>query len=298
MTEEKSRLADAVPEKNNPPKQRRVSKKKAETDTVPIPEGSPATQREENIQPETVELPAESEVKPAEEMGAERLHKAVPEQFLTDLALFAEVLENNPAVIEPTREVFEYHLVDPIDRKTFPQIVNAMSMLLGPAATMVVMTACHVNSAVFFEDLIYAIKDEKSRGAVWIIQHLTSIYGNRVQQAYTLSSGTMDEDWHTVDVNTYRREGENPFWIVDMSMMLYSGEESQIKMTPDSIFQLVEILATELGKHIPVENVDPGLVKKCGKNFKTFYEKFYGAKETGKEDDTRSAGEEHSLGYA
>lgn len=297
MTEEKSRPADVVPEKNDPPKRRRISKKKAETETVPIQKDSPVVPQEEMTQPEAVEAPAESKVKPDEDTP-ERLHKAVPEQFLTDLALFAEVLEKNPAVLDPIREVFEYHLVDPIDRKTFPRIVNAMSMLLGPAATMVVMTACHVNSAVFFEDLIYAIKDEKSRSAVWIIQHLTSIYGNRVQQAYTLSSGTMDEDWHTVDVNTYRREGENPFWIVDMSMMLYSGAESQIKMTPDSIFQLVEILATELGKHIPVENVDPGLVKKCGKNFKMFYDKFYGAKENGEEDDTGSAGEEHPPGYA
>lgn len=244
----------------------------------------------------TAENPPEPER--GEQSEPERPHKEVPEQFLKDIALFAEILEKTPTLLDPIREVFEYHLVDPIDRKTFPRMVNAMSMLLGPSATMVVMTACHVNSAAFFEDLLYAVKDEKSRGTVWIIQHLTALYGNRVQQAYTLSSGTMDEDWHTVDVNTYKREGESPYWIVDMNMMLYSGKKSRIKMTPDSIFQLVEILAAELGKNIPIENVDPCLVKKCEENFRIFYEKFYGAKLQGENSETAGEKEEHPAGYA
>lgn len=231
----------------------------------------------------------------------ERPHKPVPEQFITDLVLLADTLQANPGVLDPVRDVFEYHLVDPITRKTFPRMVNAMSMLLGPSATMVVMTACHVNSAAFFEDLLYAIQKhpdaEKIQGAVWTIQHLTSIYGNRVQEAYTLSSGTMDDDWHTVDVNTFKREGDNPYWTVDVQMMLYSGKESHIRMTPDSIFQLVEILAAELGKNIPRENVDEGLIKKCEENLKIFHDKFYGAK---KHDETEKSGDEdeHPPGYA
>lgn len=296
MTEETDRPADTIPEKTNPPKRRRVTKKKAET--MPAPAEDTAPQTEQKIDLAAIEAPAtpESPEGRATEIP-ERPHKAVPEQFLKDLGLFADLLEKTPVLLDPIREVFEYHLVDPIDRKTFPRMVNAMSMLLGPAATMVVMTACHVNSAAFFEDLLYAVQEEKSRGAVWIIQHLTALYGNRVQQAYTLSSGTMDEDWHTVDVNTYRREGENPYWIVDMKMMLYSGKESQIKMTPDSIFQLVEILAAELGRNIPMENVDPGLVKKCEENLTMFYEKFYGAK-TCDEAENTGGEEEHPPGYA
>ena len=107
----------------------------------------------------------------------EHTHKAVPELFLKDLALFADLLDKTPA------------LLDPIDSKTFPRMVNAMSMLLGPAATMVVMMACHVNSAAFFENLLYAVQDEKSRGAVWIIQHLTALYGNLVHAAGIYSLG-------------------------------------------------------------------------------------------------------------
>lgn len=234
---------------------------------------------------------AEEAVTQTEELP-EDTHKPVPEQFLTDLGSVAEILETNPTILEPIREVFEYHLVDPIDRKTFPKLVNAMSMLLGANATMVLMTACHVNSAVFFEDLLYAIKDEKQKSAVWVIQHLTSLYGNRVQQAYTLSAGTMDEDWHMIDVNTFKREGDTPLWILNLELVLYNGTETKITMTPDSVFQLVEILSAELAKNIPKENVDEGLITKCEKNFTAFYEKFYGCK-----DDEKHK-EEHPPGYA
>ncbi|MDR3102223.1 MAG: hypothetical protein LBU24_03200 [Methanocalculaceae archaeon] len=299
MTEEKSRPAGEVPEKTSSPKRRRIAKKKADTESVPLL--AKANPVEEKILLEGAAAPIGGCVsqKPDQAIRQERPHKEVPEQFLADLALFANILEMNPAVMEQIREVFEYHLIDPIDRKTFPKVVNAVSMLFGPSATMVVMTACHVNSAIFFEDLLYAVKDEKSRGAVGTIQHLTALYGNRVQLAYTLSSGTMDEDWHTVDVNTYRREGDNPYWIVNVSMMLYSGKETRIKMTPDSIFQLVEILSAELGRNIPVRNVDPGLVKKCGENLRIFYEKFYGGKSTEDQAEEKSCGkEEHPAGYA
>ncbi|MDD2470485.1 MAG: hypothetical protein PHY67_01390 [Methanocorpusculum sp.] len=236
--------------------------------------------------------PKEEEPIAKPEEHTDQMHKPVPEEFLKDLAGLAEIFENNPDIIEAIREVFEYHLVDPIDRKTFPKTINAMSMLLGVSATMVLMTACHVNSAGFFEDLLFAIKDEKQKAAVWIIQHLTSLYGSRVQTAYTLSIGTMDEDWHTVDVNTYRREGEVHLWNIEMNMILYDGTETKIKMTPDSAFQLVEILSAELANNIPRENIDEDLIKKCEKNYTAFYEKFYADKDDRKNDN------EHPAGYA
>jgi hypothetical protein len=295
MTEEKDYAADIVPGKKNPPKRRKIAERKVKTETIQIPTDVPLTQIKKKIEHPTNEDSTKSNEKSTEK--SDYPHKTIPEQFLNDLALFADIVEKTPTLLNPIREVLEYHLVDPIDRKTFPRMVNAMSMLLGPSATMVVMTACHVNSATFFEDLLYATKDEKYHDAMRIIQHLTAIYGNRVQQAYALSSGTMDEDWYTVDVNTYKREGENAHWIVDVKMMLYSGKENLIKMTPDSIFQIVEILAAELGKNIPIENVDPGLVKKCEDNFTMFYEKFYGSK---KSEETENSGgvEKHPIGYA
>ncbi len=219
-------------------------------------------------------------------------HKPIPEPFLHDLQELAKALEANPGLVDPIREVFEYHLIDPIDRKTFPKIVNAMSMLLGPGPTMVIMTGCHVNSPVFFEDILYAIgEDAALRGAVWIIQHLASIYGNRVQKAYTLSSGTMDEDWHSLDVNTFKREGDAPVWLVDMRVTLYSGEEARMKMTPDSAFQLAEILMKELKDNIPEDQLDPSLIEKCEETITGFTKKFYPAKDIRKE-------EEHPEGYA
>ena len=261
------------------PKKRTVKSKKDKS-----PEPKPVKIPENNLQAD--ETAAQSEEQPTD------THKPVPEQFLTDLGSLAEILETNPTILEPIREVFEYHLVDPIDRKTFPKLVNAMSMLLGANATMVLMTACHVNSSAFFEDLLHAIKEDKQKSAVWIIQHLTSLYGNRVQQAYTLSAGTMDEDWHMIDVNTYKREGDTPLWILSLELVLYNGTETKLTMTPDSVFQLVEILSAELAKNIPKENMDEGLITKCEKNFTAFYEKFYKGKDEERKED------EHPPGYA
>ncbi len=259
-----------------PPKKKRTYRKKK---TEPVEEPAPVIE----------EKPSETE-----EKEGETPHKKVPEQFLKDLDEFSVILEANPPIIDPIREVFEYHLVDPIDRKTFPKIVNAMSMLLGPAPTMVVMTGCHVNSAAFFEDLLFACKEnERAKAAVWIIQHLTSLYGTRVQKAYTLSSGTMDEDWHTIDVNTYRREGENPIWTIDMVVNLYNGKDTHIRMTPDSAFQLVEILIAELVQNVPFEQIDAGLLEKCKENCKLFVEKFYSGSGESEEE-----AEEDPAGYA
>ena len=276
-----------------------------EEDINTIPEAPvEAPKKKRTYRKKKVEEPKEEvSAAPAEEKAEEvkeqleegqTPHKKVPEQFLKDLDEFAAILEANPPIIDPIREVFEYHLIDPIDRKTFPKMVNAMSMLLGPAATMVVMTGCHVNSAAFFEDLVFACKgNDKAKAAVWIIQHLTSLYGNRVQKAYTLSSGTMDEDWHTIDVNTYRREGENPVWTIDMVVNLYNGKDSHIRMTPDSAYQLVEIIMTELANNVPVEQVDAGLVEKCRDTCKAFMEKFYAGA-----DEEETEGEEDPAGYA
>lgn len=283
MTEEDINTIPEVPVEA-PKKKRTYRKKKVEAPAEPA-----AVPAEEPV-------PAEAAAETAEEKPEEEQtpHKKVPDQFLKDLNEFAAILEANPPIIDPMREVFEYHLVDPIDRKTFPKMVNAMSMLLGPAATMVVMTGCHVNSAAFFEDLLFACQEnDKAKAAVWIIQHLTSLYGNRVQKAYTLSSGTMDEDWHTIDVNTYRREGENPVWTIDMVVNLYNGKDSHIRMTPDSAFQLVEILLTELANNVPAEQVDAGLVEKCKENCRNFMDKFYSSADEAEEET-----EEDPAGYA
>ena len=278
MTEEDINTIPEAPVEA-PKKKRTYRKKKVEEPKEEVP-AVPAEEKTEEVKEQLEE--------------GQTPHKKVPEQFLKDLDEFAAILEANPPIIDPIREVFEYHLIDPIDRKTFPKMVNAMSMLLGPAATMVVMTGCHVNSAAFFEDLVFACKgNDKAKAAVWIIQHLTSLYGNRVQKAYTLSSGTMDEDWHTIDVNTYRREGENPVWTIDMVVNLYNGKDSHIRMTPDSAYQLVEIIMTELANNVPVEQVDAGLVAKCRDTCKAFMEKFYAGA-----DEEETEGEEDPAGYA
>ena len=228
----------------------------------------------------------------AEKVGSTGSRK-VPEAFIADLTGLAQIIEKNPGIMEPIRDVFEYHLIDPIDRKTFPRVVNAMSMLLGPAPAMVIMTGCHVNSVSFFDDLLGAIPDNDAiKAAVWFIQHLTALYGNRVQKAYSLSSGTMDEDWHTIDINTYKRESESPSWIIDMHLVQYSGTECHIRMTPDSAFQLIDILMAELQKNVPAEEVDADLMERCRQHCKEYYEKYYG------KIKAKAGDEDHPAGYA
>jgi hypothetical protein len=275
-TKKKKRTVKKTSPKDAAPKSAAKSAPKAEKDAAEVKAAKQHTVKKE----EPKKQEGESQTEP-------KLHKPVPEQFVADLKAFAEVLTANPPILEQIREVFEYHLVDPLDRKTFPKIVNAMSMILGSQATMVVMTATHVNNTAFFEDILAVTKDdEKVRNAVWVLQHLTAIYGNRVQQAYSLSSGTMDEDWHTIDVNTFKREGEQSYYQLSLNMTLYNGTVCDIKMTPDSAFQLIAILAEELGENIPYEFIDGELVKKCRDNNEKFYKKFYGdAGEEKKEDD-------------
>lgn len=273
-------MTDSDTSKKDTPKKKRAAKKTAEPAAEPGQKHIPASKTITKDEPKEEQSDDAGNNEPV-------LHKPVPPQFIADLKAFADVLTANPALIEPVREVFEYHLVDPLDRKTFPKIVNAMSMLLGSSATMVVMTATHVNNPAFFEDILAtAGKDEKVLGAVWTLQHLTAIYGNRVQQAYSLSSGTMDEDWHTIDVNTFRREGEQSFWQIALNMTLYNGTTCDIKMTPDSAFQLISILAEELAHNVPREFVDEALVEKCRKENTDFHEKFYADSAGEKKEDS------------
>ncbi len=256
---------------------------------VPFPKSAEKPQKDGKVAKKTGRTSKNIHAAKAEQNGSLK----VPAAFITDLNKLAKILEMNPGIIEPIRDVFEYHLVDPIDRKTFPRIVNAMSMLLGPAPTMVIMTGCHINAVSFFDDLLGAVDDnEPAKGAIWIIQHLTALYGNRVQKAYSLSSGTMDEDWHTIDINTYKRESENPTWMIDMRLSQYGGNECQIRMTPDSAFQMVDIIMVELLNGVPTEQVDSDLMERCRQHCKDYYEKYYG------KIKAKPGDEEHPAGYA
>ncbi|MDG6250539.1 hypothetical protein, partial [Methanocalculus sp.] len=172
----------------------------------------------------------------------------VPEAFIRDLKAFGESIRKSPALVEQIRDVFEYHLVDMTDRRTFSRIVNALTMILGHSSTMVVATACHINAAAFFGDIKkQAGEGEEETEAIAVLQHLTALYGNRVQEAYALSVGSLDEDWFTADINTFRREGEQS-WMIELRLAQYNGTIAHLKMTPESLFQLTLIMMNEVKK--------------------------------------------------
>jgi hypothetical protein len=197
----------------------------------------------------------------------------VPDAFIRDLKVFSQSLKKNSAIIEQIRDVFEYHLVDQTDRRTFSRIVNALTMILGHGSTMVVATACHVNAAPFFDDIKKLVGDDADEmNAISVLQHLTALYGNRIQEAYALSVGSLDEDWFTADINTYRREGDH-YWMIDLYLGLYNGKSTQLKMTPESLFQLTLIMMNEV-KKLPAEAFDPELISRYSDDIQSFAKRF------------------------
>lgn len=209
----------------------------------------------------------------SEEASEESRQPTVPDAFVRDLKTFGETIRKNPAIVDQIRDVLEYHLVDQTDRRMFSRIVNAMTMVLGHSSTMVVATACHINAAPFFEDILkHTGDDEDKRTAVSVLQHLTALYGNRVQEAYALSVGTLDEDWFTADINTYRREGEQ-YWMIDLFLSQYNGKTAHLKMTPESLFQLTMILVSEARK-LPADALDPNLIARYADEVAAFENRF------------------------
>jgi len=231
-----------------------------------------AVARKPAAKPAKKGLPSPESMKKAKKLMDES-RKGITDNYINDLEELARVMEANPSIIPLIREVFEYNLKDPIDRKTFPRIVNAMSMLLGSKVAMVIMLGCHLNSLVFFEELDDSTKNNaKLCKATNLIKHLTSIYGDRIQHAYTLSAGTVDEDWNSLDINTYKREGEDPLWLIDMKISLYNGTETTIKMIPNSAFQFIAILMKELIDKVPNDQIEPELIE----NYKELVSEFNG----------------------
>jgi len=197
----------------------------------------------------------------------------VPDAFIRDLKTFGESIRKSPGLIEQIRDVFEYHLVDMTDRRTFSRIVNALTMILGHSSTMVVATACHINAAAFFIDIKKQVgEDEEEAEAIAVLQHLTALYGNRVQEAYALSVGSLDEDWFTADINTFRREGEQS-WMIELLLAQYNGTIAHLKMTPESLFQLTLILMNEV-KKLPAEAFDQEMISRYGDDIQSFAKRF------------------------
>ncbi|MCP1662687.1 MAG: hypothetical protein D5R99_05220 [Methanocalculus sp. MSAO_Arc1] len=215
------------------------------------------------------------------EPAEEKEEGTVPEEFIRDIRVFGEMIHKNPGLVEQIRDIFEYHLVDATDRRTFSRIVNALTMVLGHNATMIVATACHINAAPFFDDLQKHVDDDEKdeQSAISALKHLTALYGGRIQEAYALSVGVLDEDWFTADINTYRREGDL-YWMTELQMALYNGTDMHLQMTPESLFQLTLIMMKEATK-LPAEAFDPELIARYEDDIRSFASRFVNKKDDG-----------------
>jgi hypothetical protein len=107
--------------------------------------------------------------------------------------------------------------------------------------------------------------------ALPFLQRLTALYGSKMEEAADLS-GEDPEDWRSGDVNLYRKE-EEEVWFIDIDLTKYNGEKIFLRTSPESAFDLARRLIREMGK-LPKEAVDETVIKKFKEKTENFKKKF------------------------
>ena len=129
----------------------------------------------------------EAEEKEVEEEGETEESLDTSELLKKDVSELAAILSENPGIKQQVREVFDYHLKGGVDRRTFGTIWSSLKILLGESAARIAVNSCRFNGNQFFD----TIKEEGEGVAVDkalpFLQHLTALYGNRMEEAHDLS---------------------------------------------------------------------------------------------------------------
>lgn len=188
-----------------------------------------------------------------------------------DISELAAILSENPGVEQQVREVIEYHLKESVDRTTLGKVYGGLEILLGEGAARITANSCRFNGNKFFD----AIKKEGEGVAVDkalpFLQHLTALYGNKMEEAHDLSD-EIPEDWRSGAVNLYRKE-EEEVWFIEVDLTQYNGERIFLRMPPGSAFNLASDLIREMGK-LPEEAVDEKVIKRFREETESFRKKF------------------------
>ena len=189
-----------------------------------------------------------------------------------DISELAAILSENPGVEQQVREVIEYHLKESVDRTTLGKVYGGLEILLGEGAARITENSCTQNGKKFLD----AIKKEGEGVAVDkalpFLQHLTALYGNKMEEAHDLS-GEIPEDWRSGAVNLYRKEEEEEVWFIEVDLTQYNGERIFLRMHPGSAFNLAGGLIREMGK-LPEEAVDEKVIKIFREETESFKKKF------------------------
>jgi hypothetical protein len=212
----------------------------------------------------------EAEEKEVEEKGETEELSDTSELIKKDVSELAAILSENPGIEQQVREVLDYHLKEGVDRTTWGTVWSSLKMLLGEDAARITVNSFRVNSNKYFD----VIKEE-SEGAdvdkiLPFLQHLTALYGNKIEEAHDLLK--IPEDWRSGVVNLYRKE-EEEVWFIDIDLTKYNGERIFLRMPPESAFNLARGLISEMGK-LPKEAVDEKVIKKFKEKTENFKKKF------------------------
>jgi hypothetical protein len=218
------------------------------------------------------DIKTEAEEKEVEEGEAEE-SPDTDELIKKDISELAAILSENPGVAQQVREVIEYHLKESVDRTTFGKVYGGLQILLGEGAARITANSCRFNGNKFFDLIKKEGEGVTLDKALSFLQHLTALYGNKIEEAHDLS-GEIPENWRSGAVNLYRKE-EEKVWVIEMDLTKYNRERVFLRMPPASAFSLVRALIREMGK-LPEKTVDEKVIKKFREETEGFRKKFLG----------------------
>ena len=188
-----------------------------------------------------------------------------------DISELAAILSENPGVEQQVREVIEYHLKESVDRTTLGKVYGGLEILLGEGAARITENSCTRNGKNFLDVIKKEGEGVAVDKALPFLQHLTALYGNKMEEAHDLS-GEIPEDWRSGAVNLYRKE-EEEVWFIEVDLTQYNGERIFLRMHPESAFNLASDLIREMGK-LPEEAVDEKVIKIFREETESFKKKF------------------------
>ena len=256
-----------------------------EPGSIPEPGESP----EASAAPEEPGLAGESG-EPADSEGSGEQPR-VPEMVKSDLIELARILAENTDLPNQIRELFERNLVlDGLSRESYERLALSLQVLLGPAASRIVIESTKILTSDFFTELRKS-EDDRVEETIRFLQLLAAVYGPHMKDAFLLSFKYTEDDWRTAEVVAYHR-GDSEMWFVEMDLLKYNGERLFLRMSPASAFQLLQTFMNEMGK-IPQNTVDTQALARIRESAAEFRRRY----ETNPAD-TGPAGEKHLDGYA
>ncbi|MCK4733281.1 MAG: hypothetical protein KAT65_12570 [Methanophagales archaeon] len=140
----------------------------------------------------------------------------------TGVLELAAILSKNPKIEQQVREILDYHLKGGVDRTTTKTVVDSLSILLGKAASLLILTSCTLKDNKFFNNLKKDSEGVVQDKVIPFLRHLSALYGSKIEEAVFLQAGT-PEDWRRIDVTLYREE-EKEVWFIDVNLTKYNEE--------------------------------------------------------------------------